>query len=567
MHWSMVAWALALVTRLGDAVDKETGRNVGWPRWCGKVYKPEYPSFDPGGQTLEPPRNGDELLNLKIKPRWSIFLQGEHQGQFILNATPSPWFGQQWPLLKTTPPPMDIVVDIQPENVVLLRATIQVPLVDSITSFDLDSLAPRLEPYRVRVTGFTGNEIPITARTEFYYLPEKTSGSVTRLDNLNGGFHHRSPATHGRFEPFLPYGFYASCDRFLCDKNSRQLIKKYHDDGFNSLVSLTTVFDSRAEYEYMESLDLRFMYDLRSYYKNLTAVREQVTAIKDSQAIFAYWASDEPDGHQDAFHLVTDARDVIRSIDPYHPLAVTLNCQDYYYGPYTAGADIVMEDAYPIGINTTWSKWGTTCNTTYGDCGCDNCRGGVYDVPERLDILARHERWLNLWPKTKVHNLQAFHGEGYWARSPSLEELNAMNALALMHGSKAQLAWLWPTSDDEGRHLAAFAPHILANPMRDLIVRGRATRARVECAVDKLHDQVDAAYWQVGDKLLLLLVSRVTLEGNHGVNIALPSCLVPQRVVQDVWGNGRWLVQRGQLSLSLIRAMSVYMVVVDVMVV
>ena len=37
---------------------------------------------------------------------------------------------------------------------------------------------------------------------------------------------------------------------------------------------------------------------------------------------------------------------------------------------YTSGADIVMQDAYMIGTNATYSTvWGTPCTTTYGDCG------------------------------------------------------------------------------------------------------------------------------------------------------------------------------------------------------
>ena len=46
---------------------------------------------------------------------------------------------------------------------------------------------------------------------------------------------------------------------------------------------------------------------------------------------------------------------------------MTLNCQNYYFAEYSAGADILMEDAYPIGINATYStKWDTPVNRTYG---------------------------------------------------------------------------------------------------------------------------------------------------------------------------------------------------------
>jgi len=37
---------------------------------------------------------------------------------------------------------------------------------------------------------------------------------------------------------------------------------------------------------------------------------------------------------------------------------------------YASGADIVMQDAYPVGINATWSiVWDTPCTVDFGDCG------------------------------------------------------------------------------------------------------------------------------------------------------------------------------------------------------
>lgn len=51
-----------------------------------------------------------------------------------------------------------------------------------------------------------------------------------------------------------------------------------------------------------------------------------------------------------------------------------LNCEDFHWAEYTAGADIVLTDPYPIADNMTFSKqYGTACNATYGCCGCDNC--------------------------------------------------------------------------------------------------------------------------------------------------------------------------------------------------
>lgn len=133
----------------------------------------------------------------------------------------------------------------------------------------------------------------VSATSELMFLPEKKTGSVAKLDNLNGGFLFRSPATKNMFEPFLPYGYYASCDNFLCDKDYVKKVKAYKDLGLNSMVSLTTVQKSRATYEYMDTLDLRYMYDLRGSYKNLTAVKEQVSVIRDFEGIYSYWGADE----------------------------------------------------------------------------------------------------------------------------------------------------------------------------------------------------------------------------------------------------------------------------------
>jgi len=161
-------------------------------------------------------------------------------------------------------------------------------------SFNLKQLKPSLKPYEVVLFGATESGEPnITAKSELWYLPEKATGSVTKLDNLNGGIFFRNSKTNGVFQPLLPYGFYSSYDGFLGTSDNITRIQSYQDLGLNGMIPLTRIFDSRPAFEYLDKIDLKFMYDLRSYYKNLTAVREQVAAIKDFDSIFSYWNSDE----------------------------------------------------------------------------------------------------------------------------------------------------------------------------------------------------------------------------------------------------------------------------------
>lgn len=239
-------------------------------------------------------------------------------------------------------------------------------------------------------------------------------------------------------------------------------------------------------------------------------------------------------------------------------MSVTLNCQNYYFKEYTAGADFIMADPYPIAINATFSKWGTPCNATYGDCGCDNCAGNVQDVPRRLDALARYERWHGLWPKTKVHNPQSFHGEDYWFRDPTQAEEVAMNALALNHAAKSILSWVWPTSDALGAIHGMFSSVVAVAPVRDFIVLGRPEMIKMKC-----NEVLDAAYWKMGDKVLLNVVNGGYEAVNKTIKVPLPKEIQPQSVKDVVWGNGTWSIKDGEVRLVSVEAMSTNMVILQ----
>lgn len=96
-----------------------------------------------------------------------------------------------------------------------------------------------------------------------------------------------------------------------------------------------------------------------SDYTNLTSVEEQVLEFKNRPSLLLWYTADEPDGTQDTRNASGLAADLIHNIDPYHPVSLVLNCFDYYWKQYTARTNIILEDAYPIGVNMTWSFRGT----------------------------------------------------------------------------------------------------------------------------------------------------------------------------------------------------------------
>ena len=252
--------------------------------------------FNPGGQLEEPPAWPDGPgLYVQFAPRYSVYLESENQGEFVVSALVSKWHGSPWPCLDSPQraPDVKFTISLLSGNKTLLSDSIAVGTASKIFSFDLSGIEPRFEPYQVTLSavGATKRE-SIFASNELFYLPEKEKGSVARLENLHGGLFVRNSKTKGKFEPLLPYGFYSSGENFLCEADAQDTVRKYADLGLNSLVPLTPIFDSRPVFELFDELDLKFMYDLRGYFQNITAVKEQVSAIKDFDALYSYWGAD-----------------------------------------------------------------------------------------------------------------------------------------------------------------------------------------------------------------------------------------------------------------------------------
>lgn len=88
----------------------------------------------------------------------------------------------------------------------------------------------------------------------------------------------------------------------------------------------------------------------------MTAVTEEVNRVKNRPNLLLWYTADEPDGTSDTLDATINAYDLIYSLDGYHPVSLVLNCENYEFTAYTAGADIVMQDTYMIGNNVTFSS-------------------------------------------------------------------------------------------------------------------------------------------------------------------------------------------------------------------
>lgn len=172
-------------------------------------------------------------------------------------------------------------------------------------------------------------------------------------------------------------------------------VQKFKDQGYNIIHIVPNAGLANQAFNFTElnlfldkcdEIGLWVMYDMRWTYKNLTSVREQVNMLKTRKSMLLWYTGDEPDGQGDPLNATKITYDLIKSLDPWHPVSLCLNCYNFYYEEYSSGADIILSDVYPIAVNTSWSVvYDTACNTTYGCCGCDDCEGTLDDISVRLD--------------------------------------------------------------------------------------------------------------------------------------------------------------------------------------
>ena len=269
---------------------------------------------------------------------------------------------------------------------------------------------------------------------------------MTKLDHLYGGLLvQNTTSSSPTWKPIFPYSFYVDWGQYLQYPENQT---HFASLGYNIVHPTPGGGDTPFEpdlftafLDKLDTMDMYLMYDMRWTYKNLSLVTSQINSLKARKSILLWYTADEPDGQMDPLNSTVPSYSLIKQLDPYHPNSLVLNCFNFHYDSYAPGADIILMDPYPVAMNATFSnQWSTVCNTTYGDCGCDDCIGAFRDVSTRVDTLRKYQHWLSGTaaggPKTFWGVPQAFGGSEYWARPPTAAEEAVMAMLFVNHGAK-----------------------------------------------------------------------------------------------------------------------------------
>ncbi|TQS38106.1 hypothetical protein Golomagni_01396 [Golovinomyces magnicellulatus] len=524
--------------------------------WCGKVYEKQYPAIPPGGAFTIPKPKPYQLLYLKVQPRYTIFLENDPSVELIVDAVHSNIFGT--PIIDcssiavpSSPKTLQILVRCDETRETLNYSSVIIESERNLISFDIKLLSSRTKPYQITITGHLSDSKQIySASTEIYILPSRDYGSAVKIDMLYGGsFIQNSVNNYKGWYPIFPNFMYADAKVTIPTTINFTYLDLYTSLGFNSILIVPDGGAPEQSYDYttlqkywdkMDDMNLFNIYSLQFAYQNSTRIETQVNMWKNRSSLFSYHIADEPDGWHHPIGNTKLAYDQIKKLDPYHPVQMTLNCQNFHYTEYAAGADIILEDAYPIATNAHHSvKWDTPCNSTYGDCGIDNGNGVVADLADRLDDLYFYQSHVEngIW-KPMWSTIQAFEKQEYWGRQPTSEEVVNMAMLSLNHDAKGISYWLYTNPYDVGVTGARIFSTLLNDEEIRHFIFGTTTVQKLHVTG---HGQIDVSAWVLGDRMMVGLASMLSVDTYGDIKISLPTRTVTG-ILRLVYGDSLfWL--------------------------
>lgn len=507
-------------------------------------------SFDPGGSFEEPPRSNHPLLRLTAQPRMSIYLDTDEAAALLIDAEVSYQLGQPLSESSITTPAQKLRVTVLTGDTTLGSASLDLGSVENEVPIALALLVPSLDAYNLTIHAELANSTVYSTSISFSYLPYPDDyGSVARLDNLYGGIYAQR-GKNGSWEAIFPYTYYVQWTLYWDTDVSS--LDEFASFGFNlvHIVPTGSLGDQPfpwAQFQpYLDraaDLGIWLQYDVIWEPDNTTEMIEQVTALRTHPSILSWYQSDEPDGKGNPINSTGLAYGKIKELDPYHPVSLALNCENFFYSEYAAGADIIVPDVYPISTNTSYSSvYGTVCNETYGCCGCDNCGIGptVFDdIPHRLDEFRRRDELIG-WAKTQWFAPQAFGNETFWTRYPTAPELSVMTLLAVNHGAKGLTIWDYPTTSELFNITRDMAPLFTSSTAASLFLGA----PRYQDLTVTGSDALDAAAWvdEAHGQAVISVVSLSYHDIAAPVSITLPDGLVALGLGASLWGHGNWTV-------------------------
>ncbi len=137
-------------------------------------------------------------------------------------------------------------------------------------------------------------------------------------------------------------------------------------------------------------------------------LRKEIEAFRDHPALLAWYIADEPNGYKIEPDSLLKIYNLVRELDPWHPVTIVFMAPFMSSRQYADALDIVMADPYPVP---------------------DSPISMVGDAAGKLaaEFAGRKPVWIVP---------QAFGGGEWWEREPTLQELRSMTYQSIVKGAR-----------------------------------------------------------------------------------------------------------------------------------
>jgi hypothetical protein len=226
----------------------------------------------------------------------------------------------------------------------------------------------------------------------------------------------------------------------------------------------------------------------------LSNITHQINKFKDHPALFGWYLADEPDGQGIAPSLLQPKYDLIKKLDPHHPVSMVFCAGGA--ARYAAGLDLIMVDPYPVPNRDAASVASTLAK--------------VRAVGKPIMLVA-----------------QAFGGGEGWARAPSAREERLMSYLGLLYDCVAIQYFIrsapisFPYAASAWGEIRKVAAEVLA--IQSALAGG--VRIKSVSASEKL---ITAGAWIDRDGSIVVVVANTGCNGAAAAsvffNVTVPGC-------------------------------------------
>jgi cellulose/xylan binding protein with CBM9 domain len=237
-------------------------------------------------------------------------------------------------------------------------------------------------------------------------------------------------------EPKLPLGFMlASPERVIPEA------------GYNTALYGGETLEGRNEMDTAAANGVWVMSHICHYLNgkhDYDAIRAVVSLRKTEPALFVWYLADEPEGHGNTPDVLRKAYEIIKTIDPNHPVAILTNAPAML-SQYEGCADIIMADPYvipglPLSLVADWTDAAAKAAAAHNQA--------AWITPQGFG-------WSDIGKSDEP--------------SPTREELSNMLYTSFIHGAKGIIWWpygvprsnYWPHFRKMGRECRFFEPWIL----------------------------------------------------------------------------------------------------------